>query len=169
MPYGANNALVKAAKVVDRLADYRPSPYVDELWRGFVDSLDLDPALKAALVDPDRTSTSPSPGSSPGMAKYAWSATHTTFSPNVCHGGVKTNVIPDVVDVEVDIRTVPGDNEDEVRRHIDKALGDLSEEVEVEQALLEAGVDVARPAPRSGTCWAGSWTRTTRARSSCPA
>ena len=41
---------------------------------------------------------------------------------------MKTNVIPDVVDIEVDIRTIPGDNEDEVRRHIDKALGDLSDE-----------------------------------------
>ena len=51
----------------------------------------------------------------------------------MCHGGVKTNVIPDAVDIEVDIRTIPGDNEDEVRRHIDKALGDLSEEVEVEK------------------------------------
>ena len=67
------------------------------------------------------------------MAKYAWSATHTTFSPNMCRGGVKTNVIPDVVDIEVDIRTIPGDNEDEVRRHLDKALGDLSEEVAVEK------------------------------------
>ena len=67
------------------------------------------------------------------MAKFAWSATHTTFSPNMCRGGVKTNVIPDVVDIEVDIRTIPGDNEDEVRRHLDKALGDLSEEVEVEK------------------------------------
>jgi acetylornithine deacetylase/succinyl-diaminopimelate desuccinylase-like protein len=51
----------------------------------------------------------------------------------MCHGGVKTNVIPDVVDVEVDIRTVPGDSEDEVRRHLDKALGDLAEEVTVEK------------------------------------
>jgi acetylornithine deacetylase/succinyl-diaminopimelate desuccinylase-like protein len=42
-------------------------------------------------------------------------------------------VIPDVVDVEVDIRTVPGDNEDEVRRHLDKALGDLAEEVQVDK------------------------------------
>jgi acetylornithine deacetylase/succinyl-diaminopimelate desuccinylase-like protein len=70
---------------------------------------------------------------SPGMARFAWSATHTTFSPNMCRGGVKTNVIPDTVDIEVDIRTIPGDNEDEVRRHIDKALGDLSEEVIVEK------------------------------------
>jgi acetylornithine deacetylase/succinyl-diaminopimelate desuccinylase-like protein len=53
-PYGVDNALVKAAKVVARLADYRPAPYVDELWRGFVETLGLDPALKAALVDPAR-------------------------------------------------------------------------------------------------------------------
>jgi acetylornithine deacetylase/succinyl-diaminopimelate desuccinylase-like protein len=132
MPYRADNALVKAAQVVSRLAEYRPSPYVDALWAGFVESLDLDPAVKADLADParvdDRIGTLPA-----GLARSAWSATHTTFSPNVCRGGVKTNVIPDVVDVEVDIRTVPGDNEDEVRRHLDKALGDLAEEVEVDK------------------------------------
>ncbi len=132
MPYGANNALVKAAQVVSRLADYRPSPYVDELWRGFVETLDLDPEIKAALVDPSRVDDAVATLVA-GLAKYAWSATHTTFSPNMCHGGVKTNVIPDTVDVEVDIRTIPGDNEDEVRRHLDKALGDLAEEVEVEK------------------------------------
>jgi acetylornithine deacetylase/succinyl-diaminopimelate desuccinylase-like protein len=132
MPYGADNALVKAAHVVSRLADYRPSPYVDELWKGFIGSLGLDPTVKAALTDPahvdDAIARLPA-----NLAKYAWSATHTTFSPNMCHGGAKTNVIPDAVSVEVDIRTVPGDNEDEVRRHLDKALGDLAEEVEVEK------------------------------------
>src|SRR5262245_36969670 len=109
MPYGADNALVKAAHVVSRLADYRPSPYVDELWKGFIGSLGLDPAVKAALVDPGRVDDAIArlPAN---LAKYAWSATHTTFSPNMCHGGAKTNVIPDAVSVEVDIRTVPGDN-----------------------------------------------------------
>jgi acetylornithine deacetylase/succinyl-diaminopimelate desuccinylase-like protein len=39
-----------------------------------------------------------------------------------------------VVHVEVDIRTVPGDSEDEVRRHLDKAVGDdLMEDVEIEK------------------------------------
>ena len=132
MPYGADNALVKAAQVVGRLAEYRPSPYVDGLWNGFVSSLSLDPQVKAALIDPSRLDEAIA-SLSTGMAKYAWSATHTTFSPTVCHGGVKTNVIPDVVDVEVDIRTVPGDSEDEVRRHLDKALGGLADEVEVEK------------------------------------
>ena len=132
MPYGADNALVKAAHVVTRLADYRPAPYVSELWAGFVGSLDLDPALRASLTDPARVDEAIARLPA-GVAKFAWSSTHTTFSPNMCHGGVKTNVIPDVVDVEVDIRTVPGDSEDEVRRHLDKALGDLAEEVTIEK------------------------------------
>jgi acetylornithine deacetylase/succinyl-diaminopimelate desuccinylase-like protein len=132
MPYGADNALVKTAHVVSRLAAYRPAPYVGDLWGGFVASLDLAPDVKAALVDPSRVDEAIASLPAP-LAKMAWSNTHTTFSPNMCRAGVKINVIPDVVDVEVDIRTVPGDNEDEVRRHLDKALGDLSEEVIVEK------------------------------------
>jgi len=132
MPFRSDNALVKAAHVVTRLADYRPSPYVDDLWGAFVGSLSLDPAVKDALVDPSRVDEAIADLPA-GLGKFAWSATHTTFSPNMCRGGVKTNVIPDVVDIEVDIRTIPGDNEDEVRRHLDKALGDLAEEVEVEK------------------------------------
>ncbi|HEY4909432.1 MAG TPA: M20/M25/M40 family metallo-hydrolase [Methylomirabilota bacterium] len=132
MPYGADNALVKAAHVVSRLADYRPAPYVDDLWSAFVGSLSFDPAVKAALLDPSRVDEAIAKLPS-AVAKFAWSATHTTFSPNMCRAGVKTNVIPDIVDIEVDIRTIPGDNEDEVRRHIDKALGDLSEEVKIEK------------------------------------
>jgi acetylornithine deacetylase/succinyl-diaminopimelate desuccinylase-like protein len=132
MPYAADNALVKAAHVISRLADYRPAPYVDELWATFVASLEVDPDVRAGLLDPARVEESIG-RLPPALAKLAWSVTHTTFSPNVCHGGVKTNVIPDVVDIDVDIRTIPGDNEDEVRRHLDKALGDLSEEVLVEK------------------------------------
>src|SRR5437899_12439529 len=132
MPYGADNALIKAAHVVTRLAEYRPAPYVSDLWRGVVAALDLDAAAKEALVDPSRVDEAIA-GLPASLARSAWSATHTTLSPNMCRAGVKTNVIPDVVDIEIDIRTIPGDNEDEVRRHLDKALGGLSEEVAVEK------------------------------------
>ena len=95
----ARTSARQAAQVVSRLADYRPSPYVDELWRAFVDTLHLDPAVKEALADPSRVDEAIE-SLAPTLAKLSWSATHTTFSPNVCHGGVKTNVIPDAVDVE---------------------------------------------------------------------
>ncbi len=131
-PYRAHNALVKAAHIIQRLADYRPSPYVDELWRGFVGSLDLEPGVKQALMDPvsvdDAIDALPK-----ALAATLWSNTHTTFSPNMCRAGLKTNVIPNIAEIEVDIRTVPGDTEDEVRRHLEKAIGPLIDDVEVEK------------------------------------
>ena len=46
------------------------------------------------------------------VARLAHACSHTTISPNVIHGGQKTNTIPDVVDIDVDIRTVPGDTQE---------------------------------------------------------
>ena len=40
MPYRTDNALVKAAAVVQRLAEYQPQPRFHELWRAQVESID---------------------------------------------------------------------------------------------------------------------------------
>src|SRR3989442_13628678 len=37
MPYGTDNAVVKAAEVVHRLAVYRPPARIHEVWRRFVE------------------------------------------------------------------------------------------------------------------------------------
>jgi len=66
------------------------------------------------------------------MARQFHACTHTTFAPTVVHGGVKTNVIPDSVELDVDIRTLPGQTGEEVRGMLDEALGDLSDRVELE-------------------------------------
>ena len=67
-----------------------------------------------------------------GMARTLHACCHTTFSPNVVEGGVKTNVIPDSVVVEVDIRTLPGETRDDVEAHLREAVGDAMDYVEVE-------------------------------------
>ena len=55
MPFRIDNALVKAAAVVQRLAEYRPAPRFHELWPARVEALDVDPtSCKAALLDPAR-------------------------------------------------------------------------------------------------------------------
>src|SRR5205823_10228956 len=54
MPYGADNALVTAAEIVRRLASYTPAPYIDDLWRNQVATMDLSEDVRAALVDPAR-------------------------------------------------------------------------------------------------------------------
>ena len=50
----------------------------------------------------------------------------------MARGPGKTNVIPDCIDIEVDIRTLPGEGAAEVQAHLDAALGDLAGHVEVE-------------------------------------
>jgi acetylornithine deacetylase/succinyl-diaminopimelate desuccinylase-like protein len=50
----------------------------------------------------------------------------------VIGGGVKTNVIPDEVTIEVDIRTLPGEEREDVEAHLRAALGDLYDAVETE-------------------------------------
>ena len=130
MPFGADNALIKAAEVVRRLAAYRPAARIDELWRAQVAVLPLSDEVKAGLLDPrriwDTIAALPAP-----MARRCHAATHTSFSPNVVHGGQKTNIVPDTVDVEVDIRTVPGTSAADVDRYLAEALGDLATQVEV--------------------------------------
>ena len=64
-------------------------------------------------------------------ARVAHACSHTTISPNVIHGGQKTNTIPDVIDIDVDIRTVPGDTKEVVDGYLAEALGELAERVEI--------------------------------------
>jgi acetylornithine deacetylase/succinyl-diaminopimelate desuccinylase-like protein len=135
MPYGSDNALVTAAKVVSRLADYKPTPRFHELWRGQVSALDLPDDMKAAMLDEDAIDDLLRDLPNPGSQRFFHACSHTTFSPNVVatKGRPKTNVIPDVVDLDIDIRTMPGEHTDEVSAHLRAALGDdLYERLDVE-------------------------------------
>jgi acetylornithine deacetylase/succinyl-diaminopimelate desuccinylase-like protein len=136
MPFAADNALVKAAGVVQRLADYRSPARVHEYWRAQVESLGLGEEFSALLLDEARIDELLDDFPVDG-AGYMHACTHTTFSPNVIVGQTKTNVIPDVVDIDVDIRTLPGDGADEIDAHLRAALGDLHSAVEITSVMDE--------------------------------
>lgn len=141
-PLGADNALIKAAEVVRRLSEYRPAPQLDELWAARIKAMGLPDDLSRKLLDPsalyDALAELP-----PELAGTAHACSHTTFSPNVIGGGVKTNVIPDSVTIEVDIRTLPGEEDEEVNAHLRAALGDLMDQVEVE--IIRSDPSTASP------------------------
>jgi len=130
-PYGTDNALVKAAEVVRRLSAYSPAPQLDELFAAQVKAMGLPDEVSRKLLDPGRLDEALGE-LPPTIAGNAHACSHTTFSPNVIEGGVKTNVIPDSVTIEVDIRTLPGEDREEVEAHVRAALGDLYEAVETE-------------------------------------
>jgi acetylornithine deacetylase/succinyl-diaminopimelate desuccinylase-like protein len=148
-PFRSDNALVKAAGVIQRLADYRPAPRFHELWAGKVASLGLPDELAASLLDPDQVDGALSSIASSGVAAHFHACTHTTFSPNLVSGDradgspMKVNVIPDTVVIDVDIRTLPGEGPGEVDAHLRAALGDLADHVEVD-ALMDDAASISR-------------------------
>ncbi|MGH2573074.1 MAG: M20/M25/M40 family metallo-hydrolase [Actinomycetota bacterium] len=131
MPFRTDNALVKAAEVVRRIAAYRPEARIHEVWRRFVESADLPSEMAEMLLDAEKVREFANASPDLGLARMMHACTHTTFAPTVMHCGVKTNVIPDTVDLQVDIRTLPGQKEEEIRGLLDEALGDLKDSVEI--------------------------------------
>jgi acetylornithine deacetylase/succinyl-diaminopimelate desuccinylase-like protein len=94
MPLRTDNALVKAAEVVRRLAEYKPETQLHDTWRRFVQDIGLPPEVVADLLDPDRL-VALCDELPLAMAREFHACTHTTFAPTIIHGGTKTNVIPD--------------------------------------------------------------------------
>ena len=70
IPYGVDNALVKAAHVVQRIAAYRPQPRIVDEWRAWVEHQEFAPDLAGLLVDPDRLGDA-LPTLSPSLARQA--------------------------------------------------------------------------------------------------
>ena len=127
---GRQRARSRRPRSSRRLAAYRPQARLDELWAARLEVSGLPEPVRQGLLDPDRLLDTLA-ALPPATAKLLHACTHTTISPNVLHGGIKTNVIPDTVDLDVDIRTLPGVTGGDVDGYLREALGDLAEEVEV--------------------------------------
>jgi acetylornithine deacetylase/succinyl-diaminopimelate desuccinylase-like protein len=130
-PLRTDNALVTAAEVVRRIAQFQPPAVIGDSWRRLVDGLGLPTEISAMLLDPQQVDGVLESLPEVGFARQAHATTHTTFAPTVMHGGTKTNVIPDSVDLQLDIRTLPGQTGDEVAAMLREALGDLVDRVDV--------------------------------------
>ena len=132
MPYKSDNALVKASELITRIARYKAPLHLHDLWKAFVEGIDLPPIQRIALTTPaafdavlDRMPA--------GTDRMMYAATRTTLSPNIAHSGVKVNIIPDSAEVDVDIRTLPGDEGEGVRKMLRDAAGDLWKDIEIAQ------------------------------------
>jgi acetylornithine deacetylase/succinyl-diaminopimelate desuccinylase-like protein len=150
MPYGTDNALVTAAEVVRRLAEYRPTPNIHDLWRHQVANLNFSDDVKDAMLDPDRLDDALKDLPDQMHARTLHACSHTTFSPNVVSGGSKTNTIPDEVIIELDIRTLPGETPEDVQEHLRLALGQkLYDAIDVTPIHL----DMATRSPMDTPLW----------------
>ena len=124
MPGIADNALVKAARLIERLAAYQPEPQLGPEVEGFLRAVlgEVPPASEAV----ERTRALSGAGADQVEALLG-----ATFSPTIISASRKRNVIPALCTIEVDCRLLPGQHPEHVEPMIRAVLGgDVDYELE---------------------------------------
>ena len=128
MPRIADNALVNATRLIERIAEYRPEPQLGPEVEGFMRAVfgEVPPAADVvARVAP----------LSPVAAVVVEALLAPTFSPTMISASQKRNVIPALCEIEVDCRLLPGQHPEHVEPMIRAVLGG---DVEYELEWIEA-------------------------------
>jgi len=116
MPGIADNALVKAARLVERLAAFRPEPQLGPEVEGFL-------SVVLGEVPPAPDAVARTRELSPAGADVVEALLAPTFSPTMVSASRKRNVIPAVCELEVDCRLLPGQHPELVEPLIRAVLG----------------------------------------------
>ncbi|MGH9030166.1 MAG: M20/M25/M40 family metallo-hydrolase [Acidimicrobiales bacterium] len=148
-PLRTDSALVRAAEVVRRLAEHETAAEIHEPWRRFIEGLGLPAEMTAPLLDPEQIGEFCEQLPMLGLARQAHACTHTTLAPTVVQGGTKVNVIPDRVQLQLDIRVLPGWGVAEVEAMMREALGDLFPDV----GITWHSQDLATTSPVETPLW----------------
>ncbi|MHA2296511.1 MAG: M20/M25/M40 family metallo-hydrolase [Candidatus Hodarchaeales archaeon] len=144
MPFGADNALLKASKAADRLNDYCDNkiPITTEYLSNLVEGIGLGTFQKFLVTNKILLpfALRRMRKIKPQMGKTMHSLTRMTISPNIIEvKEPKVNVIPATVYLSCDIRTLPRQDEDYVINHLNRGMGDLADEAIIETVSAEEG------------------------------
>ena len=132
-PYGRDLAVAKIAEVARRVAAIEPEVRADEIWEGYVRAWKFDPATEAALMRGEGYEAFSQ------LESYSHAMSHLTISPTVLRAGNGINVLPSEAWLELDIRPLPGQTQEEIDSLLRDALGELADEVEITHLITEDG------------------------------
>jgi acetylornithine deacetylase/succinyl-diaminopimelate desuccinylase-like protein len=123
MPGIADNALVKAAPLLERLAAYKPELYLGPETSAVIEAVAGRPLEPAEALELAREVD-------PLAAELLEPLLSLTLSPTMISASQRRNVIPHVCEVVVDCRLLPGQTQDEVEPLLRAVLGDGDYELE---------------------------------------
>ena len=143
MPYASNNAVVKASKAILRIQDYNDNkiPITTEYLKYLVDGLGISKIQKFMLTTKTLLpfTLKMLKKKDHATAKTFHGMSQMTMSPNMIKGGLAPNIIAANASFSVDIRILPGQDDEYVLKHLKKALGDLAEETEITDLKKDEG------------------------------
>jgi acetylornithine deacetylase/succinyl-diaminopimelate desuccinylase-like protein len=123
MPGIADNALSKAAPLIERLAAYQPAPRLGPESQALIEAFAGREVGAEEAVEVAR-------GLDPFVAELLEPLLSLTLSPTMISASERRNVIPSVCEVVVDCRLLPGQARAEVEAEIRGALGEGDYEFE---------------------------------------
>lgn len=132
-PYGRDLAVAKIAEVARRVAAIEPEVRADEIWEGYVRAWKFDPDTEAALLAGSGYDAFGQ------LESYSHAMSHLTISPTVLRAGGAINVLPSVAWMELDIRPLPGQTQEEIDALLRDALGEIADDVEITHLITEDG------------------------------
>ena len=125
MPHADNAAIKLAAAVTAVVADQatRPARLIPVV-AGFFAALGLERVAALAETDPAAAATALADAvEDPVMRRSLDAMLRDTVSPNVLRSGKKVNVVSGSGEAEVDVRTLPGTDQDALLAHLQDVLG----------------------------------------------
>lgn len=139
-PHIADNALVKAAPLVEMLGAFSPTPRVIPEVAAFLRAIGVDGVTAEDAVARAREIDE-------FAAEIVEPLLGFTVAPTMITASQKRNVVPAVVEVTVDTRLLPGQTQDEAEAAIRERLGDGAYEIEWRES--QGGTR----SPSSGALW----------------
>jgi acetylornithine deacetylase/succinyl-diaminopimelate desuccinylase-like protein len=123
MPGIADNALIKAAKLVERMGEYRPelthTPETEAFFRAVTG--DVPPVEEAGAKAEELHAM---------FGLFLEAVMGPTYAPTIIEASSKRNVIPNVCEVTVDSRLLPGQTPADSERIVREVLGDAEYELD---------------------------------------
>jgi len=128
LPMLGDNAVVKMAEVIQNLAGYQPQivliPEVKRLVQAVAELEGFDNEISERNVDQVIQRVKDK-----NFSGYLTAITRMTVSPNMVQGGVKTNIVPDNCEADVDIRVLPGQDKDYIVKELSRVIGEVEMEI----------------------------------------
>ncbi len=149
MPGVGDNALVKMAPLLERLAANRPGLDVTDAPRSLLTALELggDDDAEAAL---DRLRDR-----DPVLAGFVEPMLSVTMAPTIISASEKINVLPAAARLQVDCRVPPGHGEETAIKRVREVLGDAEYEIDFHEKVVGNGSRLDSPLMDAIVGWVG--------------
>jgi acetylornithine deacetylase/succinyl-diaminopimelate desuccinylase-like protein len=149
MPGVGDNALLKMAPLLDRLAQRRPGLDVTDAPQSLLSALELDDggdpaAALERLKERD-----------PKLAGFVEPMLSVTMAPTVISASEKINVLPAAARLQVDCRVPPGHGEETAIKRVREVLGEDGYEIEFHEKVVGNGSRLDSPLMDAIKSWVG--------------